>query len=395
MAMLLQRLSSWFSKSFTSMYTSPSSGRNHGRVDLGFQCHWFMFNLGSRVVIEFKRGKRKVIKRNIGEIIERLYIYKKVGAEYRKTQYYNKSITQEQTLKNRLNKEGSKLECPPLKTELLIYRRIADEKAILQTTLRKRESQMALHKSKRQTKNLSVRKRLERGVLGGTMTMLLQRLSSWFSKSFTSMYTSPSSGRNHGRVDLGFQCHWFMFNLGSRVVIEFKRYRDICENTPRVGCQTVIETFIGRELPADCEIKHVYLGLCGNSLTGTLSPDMCQLTGLWYFDVRGNNLNGSIPDSIGNCTSFEILDVSYNQITGEIPYNIGFLQVATLSLQGNRLTRKIPKVIGLMQALAVLDLSENELVGPIPLIFGNLTYTGKLYLHGNKLTDQYRRSLAI
>eukprot|EP00268_Persea_americana_P003538 TRINITY_DN11066_c0_g1_i5.p1 TRINITY_DN11066_c0_g1~~TRINITY_DN11066_c0_g1_i5.p1 ORF type:complete len:980 (-),score=154.43 TRINITY_DN11066_c0_g1_i5:425-3364(-) len=129
-----------------------------------------------------------------------------------------------------------------------------------------------------------------------------------------------------------------------------------------------------------------YLGLRGNSLTGTLSPDMCQLTGLWYFDVRGNNITGTIPESIGNCTSFEILDISYNQITGEIPYNIGFLQVATLSLQGNRLTGKIPEVIGLMQALAVLDLSENELTGEIPPILGNLSYTGKLYLHSNKLT---------
>ncbi|KAK4385079.1 LRR receptor-like serine/threonine-protein kinase ERL2 [Sesamum angolense] len=126
------------------------------------------------------------------------------------------------------------------------------------------------------------------------------------------------------------------------------------------------------------------LGLRGNMLTGTLSPDMCQLTGLC--DVRGNNLTGTIPENIGNCTSFEILDISYNQITGEIPYNIGFLQVATLSLQGNMLTGKIPEVIGLMQALAVLDLSENELVGPIPPILGNLSYTGKLYLHGNKLT---------
>ncbi|AQL02352.1 Putative leucine-rich repeat receptor-like protein kinase family protein [Zea mays] len=113
---------------------------------------------------------------------------------------------------------------------------------------------------------------------------------------------------------------------------------------------------------------------------------MCQLTGLWYFDIRGNNLTGTIPEGIGNCTSFEILDISYNQISGEIPYNIGYLQVATLSLQGNRLIGKIPEVIGLMQALAVLDLSENELVGPIPPILGNLSYTGKLYLHGNKLT---------
>lgn len=142
-----------------------------------------------------------------------------------------------------------------------------------------------------------------------------------------------------------------------------------------------------------CDWGCVYSGLRGNALTGMLSPDMCQLTGLWYLwvvsffpvnvyknwvfpfntynyiwmilvvfidfsDVRGNNLTGTIPDSIGNCTSFEILyviyctlhwilclhfsvlinflivgnfrDISYNQITGEIPYNIGFLQVATL-----------------------------------------------------------------
>ncbi|GMP63551.1 hypothetical protein CsSME_00025188 [Camellia sinensis var. sinensis] len=34
--------------------------------------------------------------------------------------------------------------------------------------------------------------------------------------------------------------------------------------------------------------NYVCRGLRGNSLTGTLPPDMCQLTGLC--DVRGNNL---------------------------------------------------------------------------------------------------------
>ncbi|OIW06634.1 hypothetical protein TanjilG_04030 [Lupinus angustifolius] len=128
------------------------------------------------------------------------------------------------------------------------------------------------------------------------------------------------------------------------------------------------------------------LDLARNRLTGDIPRLLYWNEVLQYFDVRGNNLTGSIPESIGNCTSFEILDISYNQITGEIPYNIGFLQVATLSLQGNRLTGKIPDVIGLMQALAILDLSENQLVGPIPPILGNLSFTGKLYLHGNMLS---------
>ncbi|XP_027184694.1 LRR receptor-like serine/threonine-protein kinase ERECTA isoform X2 [Coffea eugenioides] len=77
-----------------------------------------------------------------------------------------------------------------------------------------------------------------------------------------------------------------------------------------------------------------YLGLRGNKLGGTLSPNMCQLMGLWYFclfsDVRNNSLTGSIPENIGNCTAFQVLDLSYNQLTGEIPFNIGFLQVDTL-----------------------------------------------------------------
>lgn len=93
-------------------------------------------------------------------------------------------------------------------------------------------------------------------------------------------------------------------------------------------------------------ILHWCRGLRGNMLTGTLSPDICQLTGLWYLwvvlpsqsdvvpvltccltsfltfvirfyfawihsDVRGNNLTGTIPESIGNCTSFEILYVKH------------------------------------------------------------------------------------
>ncbi|XLS44907.1 hypothetical protein HN51_001772 [Arachis hypogaea] len=70
-------------------------------------------------------------------------------------------------------------------------------------------------------------------------------------------------------------------------------------------------------------------------LTGTLPPDICQLTYLSYFDVRGNSL--TVRNYTGNCTSFELLDISCNQISRDIPYNIGFLQVATLNNANNHL----------------------------------------------------------
>ncbi|KAK6236673.1 hypothetical protein SCA6_012010 [Theobroma cacao] len=155
---------------------------------------------------------------------------------------------------------------------------------------------------------------------------------------------------------------------------------------PNLKVLDLAQNKLGGEVPRLIYWNEVLHGLRGNNLVGTLSPDMCQLTGLWYFDVRNNSLTGSIPQNIGNCTAFQVLDLSYNQLTGEIPFNIGFLQVATLSLQGNHLSGKIPSVIGLMQALAVLDLSCNKLSGPIPSILGNLTYTEKLELNDNHLT---------
>ncbi|KAF1886352.1 hypothetical protein Lal_00045584 [Lupinus albus] len=127
-----------------------------------------------------------------------------------------------------------------------------------------------------------------------------------------------------------------------------------------------------------------YLGLRGNNLVGSLSPDMCQLTGLC--DVKNNSLAGSIPESISNCSGFQVLDLSYNQLTGEIPYNIGFLQVATLSLQGNKLSGNIPPVIGLMQALAVLYLHGNKLTGFIPPELGNMSKLHYLELNNNHLS---------
>lgn len=111
-------------------------------------------------------------------------------------------------------------------------------------------------------------------------------------------------------------------------------------------------------------IVHCCSGLRGNMLSGTLSRDICQLTGLWYLwvpqlkqyvvsllvalhdyicfdlcflwffsDVRGNNLTGTIPDNIGNCTSFEILYVMYFIWYSCVMFNIWFpIILSSLSL---------------------------------------------------------------
>ncbi|KAK9102440.1 hypothetical protein Sjap_019694 [Stephania japonica] len=147
------------------------------------------------------------------------------------------------------------------------------------------------------------------------------------------------------------------------------------------------------------------LGLRDNNLTGTLSPDMCQLTGLC--DVKNNSLTGSIPESVGNCTSFQVLyvyaltEVSWNDhfecfyrdgTNRAVSIAVNHSSFEVLLVQWFTLFPSLISFFGLIEVFNAShlfryrDLSCNLLSGPIPSILGNLSYTGKLYLHGNKLT---------
>jgi hypothetical protein len=77
------------------------------------------------------------------------------------------------------------------------------------------------------------------------------------------------------------------------------------------NCRDLAQNKLSGEIPRLIYWNEVlqYLGLRGNNLVGNISPDLCQLTGLWYFDVRNNSLTGSIPETIGNCTAFQVLYV--------------------------------------------------------------------------------------
>ena len=63
----------------------------------------------------------------------------------------------------------------------------------------------------------------------------------------------------------------------------------------------------------------------------------------------------------------ERLDLSYNQLTGSIPPEIGNLtNLTNLTIYNNQLTGSIPPEIGNLTNLIRLDLSENQLRGVIP-----------------------------
>ena len=109
------------------------------------------------------------------------------------------------------------------------------------------------------------------------------------------------------------------------------------------------------------------LDLFGQELTGSIPPEIGNLTNLTLLYLRDNQLSGSIPPEIGNLTNLTSLSLMINQLTGSIPPEIGNLTNLTgLGLYDNQLTGEIPSEIGNLTNLTSLILSGNQLTGGIP-----------------------------
>ncbi|MDP7465645.1 MAG: leucine-rich repeat domain-containing protein [Candidatus Marinimicrobia bacterium] len=136
------------------------------------------------------------------------------------------------------------------------------------------------------------------------------------------------------------------------------------------------------------------LNLDGNSLTGSIPPEIGNLSNLTYLNLGDNQLTGSIPSEIGNLTNLTGLWLYGNQLTGSIPPEIGNLTNLTyLGLGGNQLSGEIPVEIGNLTNLTWLDLGNNGLTGSIPPEIGNLTNLTYLYLNNNQLTGEIPESI--
>ena len=107
--------------------------------------------------------------------------------------------------------------------------------------------------------------------------------------------------------------------------------------------------------------------------------------------LQDNQLSGSIPPEIGNLTNLTHLYLQDNQLSGSIPPEIGNLNNLTgLLLYDNQLSGSIPPEIGNLNGLDVLYLSDNHLNGEIPWSICNLVDINCLiFLNNNLLCPPY------
>ena len=138
---------------------------------------------------------------------------------------------------------------------------------------------------------------------------------------------------------------------------------------------------------ADEDGRVFELGLGGNRLSGSIPPELGNLSNLRGLSLSGNDLSGSIPSELGNLSNLEWLALSAVYLTGSIPPELGRLHnLRELILDDNHLTGSIPPELGNLSKLELLNLGFNQLSGPVPYEFGNLSNLERLNLRANDLS---------
>ena len=85
--------------------------------------------------------------------------------------------------------------------------------------------------------------------------------------------------------------------------------------------------------------------LNSNQLTGSIPPEIGNLTNLTHLYLRDNQLTGIIPPEIGNLTNLILLSLINNQLTGLIPDEICNQGDSSPNLGNNQLCPPYPSCI--------------------------------------------------
>ena len=112
------------------------------------------------------------------------------------------------------------------------------------------------------------------------------------------------------------------------------------------------------------------LRLNDNSLSGTLPPELGDLTHLQWLSLGINQLSGALPPELGNLTNLQVLSLYANQLSGALPPELGNLtHLQWLSLGLNELLGELPRSLVNLTNLTWLNLENTQLCAPLDIDF--------------------------
>ncbi|XP_045797937.1 receptor-like protein 6 [Trifolium pratense] len=134
------------------------------------------------------------------------------------------------------------------------------------------------------------------------------------------------------------------------------------------------------------------LAVSNNSLTGAISPSICNLKYLLGLDLSLNNFSGNVPSCLGNFSqSLEILKINGNKLSGLIPqtYMIGNA-LQQIDLSNNNLQGQLPRELINSRRLEYFDVSHNNINDSFPFWLGDLPELKVLALSNNQFHGDIR-----
>ncbi|EOY04306.1 Receptor like protein 6, putative [Theobroma cacao] len=117
------------------------------------------------------------------------------------------------------------------------------------------------------------------------------------------------------------------------------------------------------------------VSLRNNQFTGAIPSTYMKSCGLRMMDLSQNQLQGRIPRSLAHCTKLEVLILGNNLINDTFPTWLGTLpKLKVLSLRANGLHGVIgkPRAKSEFSKLQVIDLSDDSLRGKLPSGYFNI-----------------------
>ncbi|KAH7529222.1 hypothetical protein FEM48_Zijuj05G0161600 [Ziziphus jujuba var. spinosa] len=169
-----------------------------------------------------------------------------------------------------------------------------------------------------------------------------------------------------------------------------------------------------------CGAKHkrvTMLNLSYIGLTGTVPPQLGNLTFLVELRLENNSFHGSLPVELTRLRRLKMINFGFNNLMkGEIPSWFGlFPKLESLNLYGNQFTgipreignlttlkelyldynnlKEIPKEIGHVNSLEVLSIRYNALTGPFPLFVLDISSLKNLSFTYNNLSGSLPNSI--